>query len=67
MVYSASHVATAVYRHNRQCHDSFLAKNCEVFKIGGDSTRGGPKFTGILGGKVYKEKNLDIAQDFNAR
>jgi hypothetical protein len=30
-------------------------------------TRGGPKNTGILGGKVYKEKNLDIAQDFNAR
>ena len=28
---------------------------------------GGGKNPGILGGKVYREKNLDIVQDFNAR
>jgi len=30
-------------------------------------TRGGGKKTGILGGKRYKEKILDIVQDLNAR
>ena len=30
-------------------------------------TGGGPSLTGILGGKLYKEKILDIFQDFNAK
>jgi len=33
----------------------------------GRTTRGGPKKTGFLGGKLYKENIIDIVQNFNAR
>jgi len=44
-----------------------LSCGCEEGRSFFSITSRGPKKTGILGGKRYKEKILDIVQDFNAR